>query len=135
MATPLKVRGIGTSKHKTNKYVLKVLYFPAISNKGQRVIAYIHCKHHLVDNLRANILIGNDIIGTKSITIDIANGKVYFLKCKAIVPITAKQHGQLIRRALHSINCVTIHPQSQAFISTNSLSLSLDRDFYFEPAQ
>ena len=34
MATSLKVRGIGTSKHKTDKYVLKALYFFAINNEG-----------------------------------------------------------------------------------------------------
>ena len=93
MATPLKVRGIEISKHKTDKYVLEPLYFSAISDKGQRMIVCIHHKLHIVDNLRANILIGNDLISAKGITIDIAKEKAYIPECKAIVSITAKQHG------------------------------------------
>lgn len=93
MATPLKVRGMGTSKHKTDEYVLETLYFPAISNEGQQVVACIRRELHLVDNLRANILIGNDIIDAEGITIDIAKEKAYIPGCKATVPITAKQRG------------------------------------------
>lgn len=77
----LKVRGIGTSKHETDKYVLEALYFPAISDKGQQVIACIRRKLHFVDNLRANILIGNDVIGPKKITINMAKEKAYILGC------------------------------------------------------
>ena len=90
MAIPLKVRGIGTSKHKTDKYVLELLYFPAISNKGQHMVACICHELHIVDNLRANILIKNDIIGVKGMIIDIAKEKAYILDCKATIPITAK---------------------------------------------
>lgn len=111
MATPLKVRGMGTSKHKTNKYILKTLYFPAISNKGQQVVACIHCELYFVNNLRANILIGNDIIGAKGITIDIAKEKAYIPGCQATISITARQHGQFIRKVLHSTNHVIIPPQ------------------------
>lgn len=93
MATLLKVRGIGTSKHKTDKYVLELLYFPAIGNKGQRMIVCIYCELHIVDNLRANIFIGNNIIGTKGMMINIAKEKAYILGCKVIVPITAKHRG------------------------------------------
>lgn len=96
MATPLKVRSIETLKHKTDKYILEALYFPAISNKGQRIVACIRCKLYLVDNLRANILIGNDIIGTKGITIDIAKKKTYVPSCKAPLLISARQQGQYV---------------------------------------
>ena len=96
MATPLKVKSIETLKHKTDKYILETLYFPAISDKGQKVVACIHCKLYLADNLRANIFIGNDIIGTKGITIDIAKKKAYIPSCKALLLISACQQGQYV---------------------------------------
>lgn len=92
MATLLKIRGVGTSKQETDEYVFEVLYFPAISNKSQYMVVYICCELHLVDNLRANILTRNDIIGTKGITINIAKEKIYIPRCKAIVLIIAKQY-------------------------------------------
>ena len=131
----LKVKNIETSKYKTDKYVFKAIYFPVISNKGQRLVVYIHREFYLVDNLRVNIFIGNDIIGTKDITIDIANKKAYVSGCKATVPITPRQRGQFVRRALHLTTCIMISLRLQAFVSTNLLSLLSDKDFYFEPMQ
>ena len=93
MATSLNIKGIETLKHETDEYVLKTLYFLAISNKGQPVVVCIRFELHLVDNLRANILIGNDIISAKGITINIAKEKAYISECKATVPITPRQHG------------------------------------------
>ena len=81
MAPPLKVRGIGASKHETDEYILEPLYFPAISENGQRVVVPIKRELHLVDKLRANILIGNDIIGPEGITMDIAKEKAYVPGC------------------------------------------------------
>lgn len=92
MATSLKVRGIGTLKHETDKYVLELLYFPAIGNKSQCVIVCIYCELHIVNNLRANIFIRNNIIGAKGMIINIAKEKAYIPGCKTIVPITAKHH-------------------------------------------
>lgn len=135
MATSLKVRGIGTSKHETDKYVLELLYFPAIGNKGQRMIVCIYCELHIVDNLRANIFIENNIIGVKGMMINIAKEKAYISDCKAIVPITAKHCGQFVKKVLYLTICVMIPLQLQIFVSTNSLSLPSDRDFYFEPTQ
>ena len=93
MATPLKVRDIGTSKHKTDKYIVKTLYFSAINNKNQQVVACIRCELHLVDNLRANILIKNNIVGTKGIIINIAKEKAYVPGCKALLSLSAHQQG------------------------------------------
>lgn len=87
-----------------------------------------------MDNLCANILIGNDIIGPEGITIDVANQKAYVPGCKATVQITARQRGQFIRRALHAASHVVIPPQHQIFIPVRGIaSLPQDRDFYFEP--
>lgn len=135
MATPLKVRGIRTSKHKTDKYVLETLYFPAINNKGQQVIVCIRYELHLIDNLKVNILIGNDIISAEGITINIAKERAYIPGYKTIVPITARQHGQFVRRVLYLTTRITIPPQLQAFVAMNLLLLPSDRDFYFKPVQ
>lgn len=89
MAIPLKVRGIGTSKHKTDEYVFEASYFFAISNKGQKVVTYICHKLYLVNNLKTNILIKNDIIDTEGITINIVKKKAYVSGCKALFLISA----------------------------------------------
>ena len=48
-------------------------YLPGTTNDGIKAIGCIRREIHLVNNLRAKMLIGNDIISPKQIVIDIAN--------------------------------------------------------------
>jgi hypothetical protein len=73
MASLLKVRGLGTSKYKTLKYIINPLYLPAVEKDTDRnVLIYIRKEIYIINNLRAKILIRNNIIGPKKIVINIA---------------------------------------------------------------
>lgn len=56
---------------------MELLFFPTTNENGKRVVVSIKREFYLMDNLKANILIRNDIIGPESITIDIAKEKPY----------------------------------------------------------
>lgn len=57
MATPMEVSGIGPSSHAANQYALVDIYLPG--NNGRT--AHSKREVHLVDSLKANLLIGIDI--------------------------------------------------------------------------
>ena len=96
----LRVRGVGSSQHKTSKYLVTPCYFPRIDKHENEVLAYARREIHIVDELRANILIENDFINPKGISIDIANQKTYIGSYKTSITITAHQRGQYIRRKI-----------------------------------
>ena len=54
-------------------------------------MTYIYQKLHIINNLRKNLLIENNIIGAKKIKIDITNKKAYILRCKTIISVIAWQ--------------------------------------------
>ena len=58
MASPMKVRGLGSSSHAAGDYVELDLYLPANHSRT----AVIRREVHVVDDLKANILIGTDIL-------------------------------------------------------------------------
>ena len=116
-----------------NKYMLKPLYLPAKDDNDKQIVACIGWKLHIVDNLRINLLIGNNIIGAKEIKIDITNEKAFVPGCKATFLITTQQRSQFIRQELLSAIYVTISLQSQVFVPITSLLLPQDQDFFFEP--
>lgn len=91
MTTLLKVRGIGASKHKTDKYMLELFYLFIKNNNKKWFMVCICQKLHIVKNLRINFLIKNNIIDAKSIKINIGNKKTYIPGYKTIVLVTAKQ--------------------------------------------
>ena len=90
MSTSLKVRGIGASKHKSGEFAALSLYFPGRNNAGQQVYASLTCEIHLVEGLRANLLIGNDIMSPEGFVIDVKKRSVLIGSCRVTVPIDAR---------------------------------------------
>ncbi len=134
MSTPLKVRGIGASKHESGEFAVLSLYFPGKDNAGQLVYASLTCKIHLVEDLRANLLIGNDIMSPEGFVIDVKGKKALISSCEVTVPIDARQRGQFLARKLLTNQETIIPPNSEAMISLLPLPLPDDRDFLFHPA-
>ena len=133
MATPLNVRGIGTSRHQTDEYITHPLYFPAQDEAGQSIIACIRREMHIVNCLRVHLLMGNDIIGAEGMILDIAGGKAHLPGCGATIKVTARNRGQFIKKILYSDSHVTIPPRTQMVIPIRNLNLPDNRDFIFEP--
>lgn len=91
MSTPLKVRGIRASKHKSREFAAISLYFPGKNNTGQLVYTSLTCEIHLVEDLKANLLIGNNIISPESFVIDVKGKNALIGSCGVTVPIDVKQ--------------------------------------------
>lgn len=73
----LKVRNIGASKHKSREFALTTFYIPGFNYDQRKVYIYIKCKLYLIEGLKANMLIGNNILYTKSFLINLLNFSIY----------------------------------------------------------
>ena len=83
MASPIKVRGLGTKKHDVHEYTVILMYIPGNSNK----VALINHKIHIVDELSAKALIGIDIM--KPEAIDTGKDLVIIESCDSLqVPVS-----------------------------------------------
>lgn len=100
ISTPLKVRGIRTSKHESAQFAEVSLFFLGESDEGQRVYAFIRCELHLVEGLRANILIGNDILAPESFVLNVALDHALVESCRVKITIRARQRGQFLKKRL-----------------------------------
>lgn len=81
MAVFSKVRSIKSSKHESDKFLSMPIYFLRIDKQKQLVYTCIYYNMHLVDGLKANMLIRNNIIMLKGIMIDLANFIVIISSC------------------------------------------------------
>lgn len=133
MSTPLKVKGIGSSRHESDGFALTALFFMEKDTVGRVVFARIDREMHLVDGLKANMLIGNDIIGPEEIAIDIAGQTAFISSCGVWISIDAKQRGQVVCRKVLSASPIVLPLQSEMAVPVNYTSLSDDRDFLFQP--
>lgn len=90
MSTHLKVREKKASKHESGEFDGLLLYFPEKNNARQLVYTSLTYKIHLVEDLRANLLIGNDIMSSKSFVIDVKGKKALIGSCKVTILIDAR---------------------------------------------
>ena len=90
MSTPLKVRGIGASKHESSEFAALSLYFPGKNGVGDLVYVALQCEIHLVEDFRANLLIGNDIMSPKAKAIDFGKKTALIGACGVTIDVNAK---------------------------------------------
>ena len=135
MASPLKVRGVGTNKYETDEFAILPIYLPGKDKDGQDILACLTAEFHLVDNLRAQMLIGNDIIGPQGIIIDVSNQFATIFQCESIqVPIEPRQRSQFVRRNIHAQEAMVVPPHSEVLVPVKiPQDIPTDRDFIFEP--
>lgn len=130
MSTPLKVRGIGALKHKSEEFTALFLYFPRKDGAGKLVYASVRCEIHLVGGLRANLLIGNDIMSPENFVIDIEKKSTLIRSCGVTIPISARQRGQFLTRRLLTSEISVVPPRSEAMIPLVPVSVPDNRNFF-----
>lgn len=133
MPVPLKVRGIGASRHESKEFALTTLYIPGLDREGSEVYTCIKCELHLVEGLKANMLIGNDILCTEGFTINLASISAHISSCGVTIVINARNHLQFLRRNVLANATTFILPKSEALINFQQIPLPDSRDFLFQP--
>lgn len=133
MATFSKLRDIGLFKHETDKYITIPLYMISRKKDNSETYACIWRELYLVDDLKANVLIGNDIIGLKDISIDISRKSIYISSCKIKNFIQAKYRGLFIwKKLLANANMVFL-PRFKKIVPFALFDLPNDGNFLFYP--
>ena len=133
MASPISVRGIGSNHHSTKEYVLLEMYLPGKRN-GKDVRAKITREAHLVDGLKAKMLLGTDVIGPEKIDLITSRNEAYIGSCDTTVAIDLKPRSQgITMKPVVADKETKLPPHSQMVVPVHHASLPDDRDFLFEP--
>ena len=133
MTSPLRVKGLESAIHDTAEYVLIPMYIPTTKEDGTKILCRIHREIHLVNNLKAHMLLSNDVIGSEKIVLDISQSKVYIDSCGVIAIITSRQRDPYQRRVIHARKPLIIAPRFDAMVSIDTPKGLSERDFIFEP--
>ncbi len=97
MISFLTVREIDANVHETKKYVNFSIYLSS-KNDSKKMIE-IHREMHLVEDLKVNMLIENDILESEDIIIDIQEKKIAISSCQnMIIEVKIHQRDSFVRR-------------------------------------
>lgn len=131
MFIPLKVRRIGTSKHKFAQFAEVFLFLPGENVEGQQVYALFKCELYLVEGFQVNILIKNNILTLKGFILNLRIGHAVVGSCGVIISIKARQKGQFLKKQLLAKSNGIVPLCSKTMIPLLLVPLSDNRDFLF----
>lgn len=98
MSTPLKIRGIRSSKHKSAQFAEVTLFLLGENVEGQHIYALFKCELYLVKDLRANILVENNILAPEGFILNFKRDHAIVESCRVTIAIKARQRGQFPKR-------------------------------------
>ena len=81
MVLPVSIRGVEPGKHSLVNYVTINLYFPG----DKHCTVAVHQEVHVVNSLKAKMLIGIHILGNENLTINTRNKRATIGSCNNIV--------------------------------------------------
>ena len=134
MIISITVRELNTMKHFIDKYVIISMYFLEKDKHDEIVKTKIIRKIHFVNNLKANMLIENDVLKSEKFDIFTFTSTVYIESCEIIISISIKNRFISQSTSIHSIKARIIASHTKLSISIHKISLS-ERDYFFEPAE
>lgn len=120
---PLKFKGINTSKYELEEFILAIFYIPSFDHLKAEVYAYIRCELYLFDGLKANMLIGNNVLGTESCFINLDTSLAHVGSCNIDIYISAKHLLYFLNRKVLANTTTFIPPKSEALVSLKQMLL------------
>lgn len=130
---PISVSGIG-SRHTTMTYTLVTVSFRGVVDSCS-CMGQVEIPTHLVDNLKAKLLIGNNVMIPHGFILNFDSRTVSIAGCHGLtfpVAIQAKPD-RVERLPVYATTKVVIPPQSRARVPVRVRRELPDRDFVFKP--
>lgn len=133
LTSNIKIRGIGAKVHDNSKYAIINLYFFE-TIKDRSMIAHLKGEFYLINDLKANLLIGMNIINFKVMMLDFEDKVVTTSICKIIkVFLTTQKKSVLVHRTIRAVSQVIISAGQimTVFVKLRDAKLSKDCDYSF----
>jgi hypothetical protein len=131
MTSFLTIRDIESNIHEIKKYVNFSIYL--LIKDDSNKMTKIHRKMHLIESLKANMLIDNDILESKEFIINVQEKKTIIRNCQnLIIDVKIHQRESFVRRNVVSQFAIVISSESYVKIFYKIKDLLSNRDFLFE---
>lgn len=133
MTISLNVRDLNTHNHESNEYAIVDFYLNDVNKQKNLARAHFRCEIHLIDDLKANVLIENDILDFEKIIIDSLTKTISINSCDVIITIEVKSrlYDSVVKQSINLRNIIIVSFNSQMLMLVHHDHL-LERDFLFE---
>ena len=128
----ITIRDLNIDKHIINKYVIVFIIFIKKNNKENDIRVMFRRETHIMNNLKINIFMKNEIINFKKIFIDFDKNIARINNCNVIIFIKMRNFNKTIFKSVHLQKIIIISSRSKISILMHHFDMSNSRDFLFE---
>lgn len=135
----IQVKGIGRGTSMTEEYAVLDLFLPGTAPDGVRAVAHVRFEAHIMDNMRPNILVGNDVLVPNEMDLILSAGVCRIASCESIeVPIEIKEKralGPQVKREVKLAQSTKVAAYSIQMVQVEREgdNLPKKRDYLFAP--
>ena len=130
--TFLIVRDLKIIKHKINEYVIILIYiYDKDDVIDEKIWACFIKEVHIIDDLKINILIENDIDGSKDIIVFIENCIAHINSCDVIISLKIKIIETVVAKSIHLRKIIVISSKIEFSVEIHHLIVS-NKKYLFE---
>lgn len=130
MITSIIVRNLETNKHSTNRYTVISIYFNEKDQYDNDVRIKIIKAIHLINDLKINILLENDVFDSELFDISMSTNTIYIKSCKITISIKITTQRSFVSKFVHFIKFTIISSNLERFISIHKITSN--RNYLFE---
>lgn len=132
--TKISIRGLKSKIHHSDEFVVLIFYMKGVLSEGNRAFTQITREIHIIDNLKADMLIGSNILTSKRILINFAIQIIKIDSCRDItVSIDFRARLKSIKRTIKSSSRIILLSRTTISVSIAYIEeLSTNRDFLFK---
>lgn len=132
MKSSIPIRGVGNKLTTTSEFAIVKLHLNGLSN-GQVATGELTVEVHLIDQLKAEMLVGTDVISPERIVMDLHRGQMVIGSCRDLViniDSKARLHPNT-RRTIRATKSTVLPPgrTTSVPVAFNGGVLPDDRDF------
>ena len=132
MTTFISIRELSINKHMFDEYIIVDMYLSEKNKDDNLIIIKIIRETHLIDDLKANMLIDNDCIDSKKIIVNSADDIAHIDSCDVIVAVNVKISRIIVQISVHARKTIVVSSQFEMTMSVHYIIILSDRDFLFE---
>ena len=86
MMSPFYIKSLKSIMHNIDKYVLISIYISTVKD-NIKILYRIYKEIHLINNLKAYMLLNNNIINLEKIMLNVSQNKTYIDNCEVTIII------------------------------------------------
>ena len=132
ITTSIIVRDLKTNKHLTDKYAVVFIYFKKKVQQKNKIRTMITKEIHLINDLKINILLENDIFDFELFDISMSTNTIYIESCKITISINIiTTHRFFQSKFVHFTKIKIVSSNFERFISIHKIVIS-NRNYLFE---